>query len=291
MAMKRLPEDPLQPPAMSRMRHGSSTPPSKVLHFRNLPPGISEQEIGTTISPYGPVEKIVLTPSNQALVKCAKQDTATAVIQAAQYLFLRGQPITVQYSTHQDLGPNATGGGAETGYQGAVLLLKVTNQAYPVDLNTVKLILSKYGTVLRIATFVKSGVYQALCEMSSRQEAANALQNLHMQYIYEGCCQVSVEFSAIPRVVIKMDSPTHRDFTRPPNAPVGPMGGGAHPMHGRGPMGPPGFMPGGGAYVPMLCTARTGCYSLHVCVGPGAHGHREGEAMHVTLCVWGCRYV
>lgn len=43
------------------------------------------------------------------------------------------------------------GGGAHDEHRGPVLLLKVTNQAYPVDLNTVKLILSKYGTGTIIA--------------------------------------------------------------------------------------------------------------------------------------------
>lgn len=54
--------------------------------------------------------------------------------------------------------------------------------------------------VLRIATFVKSGVFQALCEMSTRQEAEIAQQNLHLQYIYEGCCQVSVSNSRTFRI-------------------------------------------------------------------------------------------
>eukprot|EP00040_Diaphanoeca_grandis_P030301 m.178745 g.178745 ORF g.178745 m.178745 type:complete len:511 (-) comp31953_c2_seq3:324-1856(-) len=194
-------------------------PPSKVLHIRNLPADATEHEICALVLPYGQVEHILhMQQKSQALIQCDSVNTALLVVGAIGEMHLRGKLVRVQFSGHQQLVSRQTPNNVQMGGSKApsrVLLVKVTDQVHPIDLEIMRVIFGKYGEVLRIATFSKNGQFNALIEMKEIHDAAQAQSELDCQNIYTGCCMIHVEFSQRDRIEIQHNSDTHRDFTRP----------------------------------------------------------------------------
>ncbi|XP_028660740.1 polypyrimidine tract-binding protein 3 isoform X4 [Erpetoichthys calabaricus] len=156
---------------------------------------------------------------------------------------LRNQPVFIQYSNHRELKtdnlPNqaraqaalhavnamhsgnmsitGSASGSESSLlqgQSPVLRIIVENLFYPVSLEVLHQIFSKFGTVLKIITFTKNNQFQALLQYADPVNAHHAKMTLDGQNIYNACCTLRVEFSKLTSLNVKYNNDKSRDFTR-----------------------------------------------------------------------------
>lgn len=155
---------------------------------------------------------------------------------------LRSQPVYIQYSNHRELKtdnlPNqaraqaalqavndmqsedlaitsavAAEGGLLPG-QGSVLRIIVENLFYPVTLEVLYQIFSKFGSVLKIVIFTKNNQFQALLQYADPMNAYYAKMTLDGQSIYTACCTLRIDFSKLISLKVKYNNDKSRDFTR-----------------------------------------------------------------------------
>ncbi|XP_055729600.1 polypyrimidine tract-binding protein 3 isoform X5 [Salvelinus fontinalis] len=113
------------------------------------------------------------------------------------------------------LGGSASGSdGALMPGQSPVLRIIVENLFYPVSLEVLHQIFSKFGTVLKIITFTKNNQFQALLQYADPMNAHHAKVTLDGQNIYNACCTLRVEFSKLTSLNVKYNNDKSRDFTR-----------------------------------------------------------------------------
>ncbi|XP_033636985.1 polypyrimidine tract-binding protein 1-like isoform X2 [Asterias rubens] len=110
-----------------------------------------------------------------------------------------------------------------------VLRAVIEHMIYPVNVDTLHQIFSKYGTILKVVTFTKNNVFQALIQFNNSKEANDAKIALDGQNIYNACCTLHIEFSKLPALVVKYNNEKSRDYTRDL-----PTGDGIHPGDGIG---------------------------------------------------------
>ncbi|KAK2706856.1 hypothetical protein QYM36_014781, partial [Artemia franciscana] len=98
-----------------------------------------------------------------------------------------------------------------------ILLLHISNPMYPITVEVIQRITSRFGEVLRIVIFKKNGV-QAMVEFSSVESAEEAKANLDNCDIYAGCCTLSIEFARTGRLNVPRNNiETGWDFTVEPS--------------------------------------------------------------------------
>uniref|UniRef100_A0A3Q1F942 Polypyrimidine tract binding protein 3 n=1 Tax=Acanthochromis polyacanthus TaxID=80966 RepID=A0A3Q1F942_9TELE len=211
--------------------------PSRVLHLRQLPGDVSEQEVLALALPFGRVSQVItLKAKNQAFVEMASEEAAVTMVNyyTSATPTVRNQPIFIQYSTHRELktdnltnqraisaaavhsGSMASGGegrGFAPG-QSPVLRIIVENLFYPVTLEVLQQIFSKFGSVLKIITFTRNNQFQALLQFSDAVHAQHAKASLDGQNIYNGCCTLRIDFSKLSALNVKYNNDKSRDFTR-----------------------------------------------------------------------------
>ncbi|XP_051541068.1 polypyrimidine tract-binding protein 3-like isoform X3 [Myxocyprinus asiaticus] len=232
----------------SKTYKGDRSPcgPSRVLHVRKVPIEVSEAEVISLGVPFGKVTNLLmLKGKNQAFIEMASEEAAITMVNyyTAATPHVRNQPVYIQYSNHRELKtdnlPNqgraqaalqavnavhsgnmslsgsatASDGGMMHG-QSAVLRLIVENLYYPVSLEVLHQIFSKFGTVLKIITFTKNNQFQALLQYADPMNAHHAKVALDGQNIYNGCCTLRVEFSKLTSLNVKYNNDKSRDFTR-----------------------------------------------------------------------------
>ncbi|XP_078127234.1 polypyrimidine tract-binding protein 3-like [Sander vitreus] len=215
--------------------------PSQVLHLRQLPVDVSEQEVLSLAVPFGRVTKLItLKAKNQAFVEMASEEAAVTMVNyyTAAPPTVRNQPIFIQYSTHRELktdnltnqraalhgisaaamhSGNMAAGGEGRGLmptQSPVLRIIVENLFYPVTLEVLQQIFSKFGSVLKIITFTRNNQFQALLQFSDMVHAQHAKASLDGQNIYNGCCTLRIDFSKLSALNVKYNNDKSRDFTR-----------------------------------------------------------------------------
>ncbi|KAK2818495.1 hypothetical protein Q5P01_024056 [Channa striata] len=217
--------------------------PSQVLHLRQLPADVSEQEVLTLALPFGRVNKLItLKSKNQAFLEMGSEEAAVSMVNyyTSATPTIRNQPIYIQYSTHRELKTdnltnqraqvalqaiNATtvhSGNMTTGVDGRgpapvqspVLRIIVENLFYPVTLEVLQQIFSKFGSVLKIITFTRNSQFQALLQFSDAGHAQHAKAALDGQNIYNGCCTLRIDFSKLSALNVKYNNDKSRDFTR-----------------------------------------------------------------------------
>ncbi|XP_069779182.1 polypyrimidine tract-binding protein 3 isoform X1 [Narcine bancroftii] len=224
---------------------GSPNPPSRVLHIRKIPNEISEAEVLSLGIPFGKVTNLLmLKGKNQAFIEMASEEAAVTMVNYYTTVtpHLRNQPIYIQYSNHRELKtdnlPNQartqaalqalnavhtsnmsmTGStvneGALLAGQSSVLRIIVENLFYPVTLDVLHQIFTKYGTVLKIITFTKNNQFQALLQYADPMHAQHAKLALDGQNIYNACCTLRIEFSKLTSLNVKYNNDKSRDFTR-----------------------------------------------------------------------------
>ncbi|XP_075038432.1 polypyrimidine tract-binding protein 2 [Mixophyes fleayi] len=219
--------------------------PSRVLHIRKLPGEVTETEVIALGLPFGKVTNILmLKGKNQAFLEMATEEAAATMVNyyTSMTPHLRNQPIYIQYSNHKELktdsalnqraqavlqavsavqATNSTVGstaGSETtvtSAQSPVLRIIIDNMYYPVTLDVLHQIFSKFGTVLKIITFTKNNQFQALLQYGDPTNAQQAKLALDGQNIYNACCTLRIDFSKLVNLNVKYNNDKSRDYTRP----------------------------------------------------------------------------
>ncbi|XP_061423663.1 polypyrimidine tract-binding protein 2-like isoform X5 [Lethenteron reissneri] len=228
--------------------------PSKVLHIRKLPENATEAEVVTLALPFGRVTNILmLKGKSQAFLEMASEEAAVAAVTfySTDPPVLRNQPVYVQYSTYKSLKTDnsayqakaqaammvANGSDSEetnsAAPQSPILHIIVENLLYPITLEVLHHVFSKYGTVLKIIIFNKNSQYQALMQFADASNAHQAKTMLDGQNIYNGCCTLRVGFSRLTNLNVKYNNEKSRDLTRP-DLPAGEGQGPFPPMRAQG---------------------------------------------------------
>ncbi|XP_037550901.1 polypyrimidine tract-binding protein 1a [Nematolebias whitei] len=222
--------------------------PSRVVHVRKLPNDINEAEVISLGLPFGKVTNLLmLKGKNQAFLELNSEECAQTMVSYYSSItpVIRNHPIYVQYSTHKELktdnSPNQVraqaalqavnalhGGGigsvtissdassmAGAMTQSPVLRVIVENLFYPVTLDVLHQIFSKFGTVLKIITFTKNGQFQALIQYADAMTAQHSKLSLDGQNIYNACCTLRISFSKLTCLNVKYNNDKSRDYTRP----------------------------------------------------------------------------
>ncbi|XP_059472872.1 polypyrimidine tract-binding protein 3 isoform X5 [Neocloeon triangulifer] len=218
--------------------------PSKVIHIRNIPNEVTEAEIIHLGIPFGRVTNVlVLKGKNQAFLEMADEVAAAQMVTyfttcVAQ---LRGRAVYVQFSTHKELKTDQTHSNANASAQAAlqaaqalaagatnetqggpntVLRVIIEHMVYPVTLEVLYQIFSRYGKVLKIVTFTKNNTFQALIQYPDVVTAQAAKLSLDGQNIYNACCTLRIEYSKLNSLNVKYNNDKSRDYTNP-NLPTG----------------------------------------------------------------------
>lgn len=221
---------------------------SRVIHVRQLPGDVTEAEVISLGLPFGKVTNLLmLKGKNQAFLEMSTEEAANTMVNyfATVTPVLRSQPIYIQFSNHKELktdnSPNqaraqaallavnsvqsgnvalsATAAAVDAGMaisgQSPVLRIIVENLFYPVTLDVLQQIFSKFGTVLKIITFTKNNQFQALLQYSDPMCAQHAKLALDGQNIYNACCTLRIDFSKLTSLNVKYNNDKSRDYTRP----------------------------------------------------------------------------
>uniref|UniRef100_A0A8C6Q9F7 Polypyrimidine tract-binding protein 1 n=1 Tax=Nothobranchius furzeri TaxID=105023 RepID=A0A8C6Q9F7_NOTFU len=206
--------------------------PSRVVHVRKLPNDINEAEVISLGLPFGKVTNLLmLKGKNQAFLELNSEECAQTMVSYYSSVtpVIRNHPIYMQYSTHKELktdnSPNqvvrvqvaaryasSMAGGVA---QSPVLRVIVENLFYPVTLDVLHQIFSKFGTVLKIITFTKNNQFQALIQYADAMTAQHAKLSLDGQNIYNACCTLRISFSKLTSLNVKYNNDKSRDYTRP----------------------------------------------------------------------------
>ena len=128
--------------------------PSRVLHVRNLPLDVAESELAALCVPFGQVQNILpLKGKSQAFVQLDTPQAAAALLQyySGVQATLRGKSIYFQYSNRDSITVQQQ---VET--PKPILLVTITNLLYPVTIEVLYGVFSKYGTVAKIVIFSKT---------------------------------------------------------------------------------------------------------------------------------------
>ncbi|BET02615.1 polypyrimidine tract Hypothetical protein protein [Nesidiocoris tenuis] len=122
-----------------------------------------------------------------------------------------------------------TGGNEIQGGPNTVLRVVVEHLMYPVSLDIIYQIFSRYGKVLKIVTFTKNNSFQVLVQFQDVVAAQTAKMALDGQNVYNGCCTLRIEYSKLTSLNVKYNNDKSRDYTNPtlPNGDGGDGGGGA----------------------------------------------------------------
>uniref|UniRef100_A0A667Z0B0 Polypyrimidine tract binding protein 1 n=1 Tax=Myripristis murdjan TaxID=586833 RepID=A0A667Z0B0_9TELE len=210
--------------------------PSRVIHVRKLPNDINEAEVISLGLPFGAVTNLLmLKAKNQAFIEMNSEDAAQTMVgyYSTMTPVIRNHPIYIQFSNHKELktdnSPNqvraqaalqAVSASQATGLDAAVapspvLRVVVENLFYPVTLDVLHQIFSKFGTVLRIITFTKNNQFQALLQYPDGLTAQHSKLSLDGQNIYNACCTLRISFSKLTSLNVKYNNDKSRDYTRP----------------------------------------------------------------------------
>ncbi|NXG21067.1 PTBP1 protein, partial [Grallaria varia] len=222
--------------------------PSRVIHIRKLPSDVTEAEVISLGLPFGKVTNLLmLKGKNQAFIEMNTEEAASTMVNYYTTIapVLRNQPIYIQFSNHKELKTDsslnqaraqaalqavttvqtgslalaATAAAVDAGMamagQSPVLRIIVENLFYPVTLDVLHQIFSKFGTVLKIITFTKNHQFQALLQYADPMSAQHAKLSLDGQNIYNACCTLRIDFSKLTSLNVKYNNDKSRDYTRP----------------------------------------------------------------------------
>uniref|UniRef100_A0A3Q4G1R5 Polypyrimidine tract binding protein 2b n=1 Tax=Neolamprologus brichardi TaxID=32507 RepID=A0A3Q4G1R5_NEOBR len=227
----------------SKKQRLDESPPSRVLHIRKLPNEVSETEVIALGLPFGKVTNILmLKGKNQAFLELGTEEAAVTMVNyyTAVTPQVRNTPVFIQYSNHKELktdsalnqraqavlqavsavqdgsSPSSDPGVLDlTPPPSPVLRIIIDNMFYPVTLDVLQQIFSKFGTVMKIITFTKNNQFQALLQFSDPVNAQQAKLSLDGQNIYNSCCTLRIDFSKLVNVNVKYNNDKSRDYTRP----------------------------------------------------------------------------
>ncbi|XP_052656503.1 polypyrimidine tract-binding protein 2 isoform X5 [Harpia harpyja] len=138
-------------------------------------------------------------------------DVAVGVKRAQAVL----QAVTAVQATNAPISGTTVSESAVTPAQSPVLRIIIDNMYYPVTLDVLHQIFSKFGAVLKIITFTKNNQFQALLQYGDPVNAQQAKLALDGQNIYNACCTLRIDFSKLVNLNVKYNNDKSRDYTRP----------------------------------------------------------------------------
>ncbi|XP_012568177.1 polypyrimidine tract-binding protein homolog 3-like isoform X2 [Cicer arietinum] len=194
--------------------------PSKVIHVRNVGHEISENDLLQLFQTFGVITKLVmLRTKNQALLQMEDIPSAISALQfyANAQPSIRGRNVYVQFSSHKELTTMDQSQGRD--------------DEYPITVDVLQQVFSPHGYVEKIVTFQKSAGFQALIQYESRQSAVTARSSLQGRNIYDGCCQLDIQFSNLDELQVNYNNDRSRDYTNP-NLPTEQKGRPSHSGYG-----------------------------------------------------------
>lgn len=244
---------------------------SCVVHFRNVAPTITVQDIQLLCSPFGndSVHIVMMRAKNQALAQFGDLQSSINFVQyyTDNPCQIRGRRVYVKFSRHQQL--------RQRNNPSKVLL--VTLQAdYPliqINIDSIWQLFSSYGFVEKIVIIKRkeeeedpegreTNTRQVLVQFSQQFCAASAMQALNGQVVLCGDLQLNltIQYSNLNTLIVRQQGPESRDYlelyqqqmqmqqgqygAQPYGMQGGmpmqqggmPMQGGGMPMHGGMPM-------------------------------------------------------
>ncbi|KAJ3681504.1 hypothetical protein LUZ60_015993 [Juncus effusus] len=196
--------------------------PSKVIHVRNVGVEISENDLLQLVHPFGGATKLVmLRAKNQALLQMQDVESAVTCLQYYSTVqpSVRGRIVYLQFSSHQELttADQTTQGRKpdQDSQPNRILLVTVHHMLYPITVEVLHQVFSPHGFVEKIVTFQKNAGFQALIQYQSSQSAIHARTSLQSRNVYDGCCQLDIQFSNLTELQVNFNNDRSRDFTNP----------------------------------------------------------------------------
>ena len=217
----------------TRLDNNKQAEASRVVHLRNIPTQLTENEIIYLGLAFGPIKNVLfLRSKSQAFLEFERLDDSQQMcshFQTTQATF-SGKKIFVQFSNHAELNTDPSNSNnlmaqtalaeagslhkaSRVGGKNTVLRATILNMMYPVTLDVLQQIFSKFGPVLKCITFNKNDKFQVLIQMFTSQAAQNARQALNNQNIYNGCCTLQIEFSKLITLEVRFNNDKSRDYT------------------------------------------------------------------------------
>lgn len=216
----------------------NNTIPSKVIHLRSLPNDVAESEVVQLGIPFGKMSNVLLLKQkNQAFLEFEDESLATTFVNYYSKMScqIRGKQIYVQFSQHKELKTDQAhsfqnqasqaalqaaqqallGNGDGEASKKTVLRVIVENLVYPVTIEVLHQIFSKFGKVLKMIIFTKNNTFQALIQFADTVSANAAKLSLDGQNIYNGCCTLRIDYSKLMQLNVRYNNDKSRDFTNP----------------------------------------------------------------------------
>ncbi|KAK4474930.1 hypothetical protein MN116_002036 [Schistosoma mekongi] len=221
----------------------NSMPESRVLHFRGLPPDVSESEVAMLAIPFGSIANIILTrKSCQALVEMDTLESAESMF--GYYMTvctpnLRGKyPIGMQFSKYSSLTNATTNSATLSAIEEAnkqfvtfrcenedspktVLHIHVEKSYNPMEIGYLPFFMAfkPFGRILRIVSFKKNDSRHAFLEFSNSLSAHVAKLLMNGVPLFPMECNFNTlrtEFSRQSTLEIRQEDNNSRDFTQNP---------------------------------------------------------------------------
>ncbi|XP_052258277.1 polypyrimidine tract-binding protein 3-like isoform X5 [Dreissena polymorpha] len=220
--------------------------PSKVIHLRSLPNDVTDSEVVQLGIPFGKMSNVLLLKQkNQAFLEFEDEGVAATFVNYYTKMpcQIRGKQVYVQFSQHKELKTDQAhsfqnqasqaalqaaqlalgNGGDGEGIKKTVLRVIVENLVYPVTIEVLNQIFSKFGKVLKMIIFTKNNTFQALVQFGDSVSANAAKLSLDGQNIYNGCCTLRIDYSKLGQLNVRYNNDKSRDFTNP-SLPTGDPG-------------------------------------------------------------------
>ncbi len=96
-----------------------------------------------------------------------------------------------------------------------VIRVIVDNLIYVVNLDNLYQIFSRAGKVLKIVTFTKNSVFQALVQFGDIPSAIQAKLSLDGQCMFSNGNVLRIEYSKLQNLIVKYNNEKSRDYTQP----------------------------------------------------------------------------
>ncbi|KAL9323467.1 hypothetical protein ACSQ67_008324 [Phaseolus vulgaris] len=203
--------------AFSSLRIDETVPPSKVVHFRNLPEQCSHEDLTELCNPFGKVVNLLCNVGpnkNQGFAEF--EDLNDAISMVSNYasspdpVEIHGRNIYVQYSDRPEIVISRFG-------KGNILLVTMEEvKAGDVSIDAMSLVFSEYGLVQKISTFEKNSGFQEALDGKNipRQEMLlYFIFNLSLLPEHISDCKFRIAYSGHRELNIKFQSNRSRDYT------------------------------------------------------------------------------
>lgn len=220
----------------ARYDMGQQNPTTKVVSLRNIPNDITDLQIVLIGLQFGDVVNILyIKGKGQALIDFTNVNEAIEMVQFFQHVpdHCNLKSIEAAHSSYQQLTID-NNRAAQTistiqtakqikeaamhGGDGCVIKALVSNLVYPICIEALYQIFSKYGNVLKIV-IIQKNEYGALIQMKDEIQVQQAITNLNGRSMYNtyagGCNVLSLQISRHKTIDVKSNTNKSWDYTNP----------------------------------------------------------------------------